>query len=67
MLFSPRRPFKFLHLAPQGHVLGSHGLHLDPLGLHLRRLCVKARRECNYMGRLGGDDGKELFLSQPIC
>jgi hypothetical protein len=40
---------------------------MDPLGLHLRRLCVKARRECNYMGRLGGDDGKELFLSQPIC
>jgi hypothetical protein len=58
--------FKFLDLAPQGHVLGSNGLHLDPLGLHLRRLCVKARRQNIYMGRLGGDDGKELIISRPI-
>jgi hypothetical protein len=36
---------------------------LDPLGLHLHRLCVKARRQNIYMGRLGGNDGKEFFLS----
>jgi len=65
--------FQFGHLAPQGHVLGRYGLHLKPLGLHLRRLCVKAgryridaRRQDIYVCRLGGDDGKELIISRPI-
>jgi anti-sigma factor RsiW len=36
--------FQFGYLAPQGHVLGRHGLYLEPLGLHLRHLRVEAGR-----------------------